>query len=301
MNDNKKIEEKIRKYDDKFNSFENWLDKSNLRVDDKLIRKYKNLKEECELLKEQNLLEFVLIKYKLLGKISKAIKDNKDSRIGVVKQTHQKFLKILLIINIIIFIVYEILMIPLIISFPLFVILVFAPFAVFLPIEALIVFPIILYLERKNINLYVFSGIGTKNNPIIIENPFDLPLEFCLKKSNNYILIKNNKLNLLEFDRCQNVTIESCEFKWLNYRLCSNCIIKNSRIIPNFGFDRCSDMTIDNLEIERFVFIRSNNNHILNCKIERIETIGCHNNIIRNTIAPPEELNKINNNLKNEK
>jgi len=116
------------------------------------------------------------------------------------------------------------------------------------------------------------KGIGTEENPIIIEPSIKIPQIFFLKGSDIHILIKNfnSNKNKISINSCKNVNFEDCVLK--------SCILNHSphTNIRNVSADYLKISYCSYTEVKDSVFkrvkIQNSTLHIsfLNCTINRI-------------------------------
>jgi len=102
--------------------------------------------------------------------------------------------------------------------------------------------------NKENLNL---QGNGTKNDPIVIDEKANIPVNLIFKTENLYILIKDTNIGFAVFDKCKNITIEDSIVLTLKMKSCQNITIQNNiiRDIKNYyGFN----IIVENNRIHSF-------------------------------------------------
>ena len=90
-------------------------------------------------------------------------------------------------------------------------------------------------------------GLGTKEDPYVIDSKEFLPVRFRIKNSKLHILIRNCKFEFISLWRSQNITIQDCSCDiYLHY--CHEIHIENCNI-PTFSFDYCYNNVLKNCTI----------------------------------------------------
>jgi len=102
--------------------------------------------------------------------------------------------------------------------------------------------------NKENLNL---QGNGTKNDPIIIDEKANIPVNLIFKTDDLYIFIKNTNIGFVVFDKCKNITIEDSIVLTLKMKSCQNITVQNNIIkdIKNYyGFN----IIVENNRIHSF-------------------------------------------------
>ncbi|MCJ7651369.1 MAG: hypothetical protein MUP85_22400 [Candidatus Lokiarchaeota archaeon] len=174
---------------------------------------------------------------------------------------------------------------------------------VFLNIHLLVViiglFPIsiiegvfILYYYSKSIrkiDVSIYQGKGTKNDPIIINSISSIssyPILFRMKNLN--IVLKNLELDDLGIFYSKNIIIENCYFKDIHIYKSEEIEVKDSSISKSLSVSNCIKVSIDSseiwqLELNRNLFSIYQNNHIDNI-VHISKEKPNSNNVYRNNI-----------------
>jgi len=76
-------------------------------------------------------------------------------------------------------------------------------------------------IQYENLELEC-NGMGTKDNPVVIDSFFDPKLNIEVTESDIYIIFKGCTLKFLNIYYCTNISIINCELGVLDLRNCSN-------------------------------------------------------------------------------
>lgn len=82
----------------------------------------------------------------------------------------------------------------------------------------------------KNKTSVGWKGKGTQNEPIVIDDSIDLPLNIKFMTGDLYIHIRNVDINVLVLDKCQNVIVEDSILSKIKIVKCNNVIIRENLI-----------------------------------------------------------------------
>jgi hypothetical protein len=82
----------------------------------------------------------------------------------------------------------------------------------------------------KNNTSVGWKGKGTKNEPIVIDDSIDLPLNIRFMTGDLYINIRNIDINVLVLDKCQNIIVEDSILSKIKIVKCNNVIIRENLI-----------------------------------------------------------------------
>lgn len=107
-----------------------------------------------------------------------------------------------------------------------------------------------------------WKGNGTENEPFIIDDSIDLPVDVIFKTEDLYINMKDIDINIVILDKCQNIIIEDSIISYLKLKSCENIVIKNNlirKVKNSFG----KNIIIENNRIHRFFNIRKFTIYIL--------------------------------------
>jgi hypothetical protein len=170
------------------------------------------------------------------------------------------------------------------------VVLIMSLFGIIL-IEGLIVlyYYILIIRSERKIDVSIYQGKGTKNNPIIIDSISSLPSDPILFRMKNLnIVLKNLELDDLRIYYSKNIIIENCCFKDLHIYKGEEIEIKNSSISKSLGVYNSNKILIDSSEIwqlklDKNLFSIYQNNRIYNV-VKFSKENPNSNNIYRNNI-----------------
>lgn len=82
----------------------------------------------------------------------------------------------------------------------------------------------------KNNTSVGWKGKGTQNEPIVIDDNIDLPLNIRFLTGDLYINIRNIDINVLVLDNCQNIIVEDSILSKIKLIKCNNIIIRENLI-----------------------------------------------------------------------
>jgi len=129
----------------------------------------------------------------------------------------------------------------------------------------------ILYYYSKSIrkiDVSIYQGKGTKNDPIIINSISSIPSHPILFRMKNLnIVLKNLELDDLGIYYSKNIIIENCSFRDINIYKSEAIEVKDSSISKSLSVSNCIKVSIDSSEIwqlklNRNLFSIYQNNHI---------------------------------------
>lgn len=75
-----------------------------------------------------------------------------------------------------------------------------------------------------------WKGKGAQNEPIVIDDSIDLPLNIRFMTDDLHIHIRNVDINVLVLDNCQNIIVEDSILSKIKIVKCSNVIIRENLI-----------------------------------------------------------------------
>ena len=125
------------------------------------------------------------------------------------------------------------------------------PFSTFLNFKGTVDFS--RYETRIKMSIQI-TGEGTKNNPYVIvikeDCKFDLP-ELIIYESDSFIEIKDSKVHRLVVEKCENVVISDCKFKWLNmidmvHGEISNVMVRKKAIVMH-----CDELVFRDFKVKK--------------------------------------------------
>ena len=85
------------------------------------------------------------------------------------------------------------------------------------------------FFDKNETNIG-WKGKGTQNEPIIIDDSIDLPLNVRFMTGDLYIHIRNIDINVLVLDNCQNIIVEDSILSKIKLVKCNNVIIRENLI-----------------------------------------------------------------------
>jgi hypothetical protein len=96
-----------------------------------------------------------------------------------------------------------------------------------------------------------WEGDGTQNNPIIVDNLFDLPSDLSINRIKDYIVFKDLTISSINFSFCRNITVQRCEIHSLYISVCHNMILEENAI-KSFNISFGGNNLIIRNEIPRY-------------------------------------------------
>ncbi|TFG30046.1 MAG: hypothetical protein EU532_01835 [Promethearchaeota archaeon] len=106
------------------------------------------------------------------------------------------------------------------------------------------------YIERYN-----WKGVGTHDNPILIEDNDDLPQYLLFKTGEKYIEIKDIDIGGIIFEKCQNIILEDSILSLVKLKSCKDIIIKDN-LIRDIKIILGANISIENNRFHTFFNIR---------------------------------------------
>ncbi len=110
------------------------------------------------------------------------------------------------------------------------------------------------YLE-KNKEKANWNGSGTQNNPIIINDNSELPLNITFKTEDLYIHIRDIDINVLILDKCQNIILEDSIISIVKLLSCENIVVRNN-LIREIKLFFGKNIVIEKNRIYSFLYMR---------------------------------------------
>ena len=75
-----------------------------------------------------------------------------------------------------------------------------------------------------------WNGQGTKEDPITINSPRNIPIKMIFSNNRYYITFKKLNLRSLTLFKCKHVLVEDCKISSLNLTMCQKITVKSSSI-----------------------------------------------------------------------
>ena len=85
------------------------------------------------------------------------------------------------------------------------------------------------FFEENKANID-WKGKGTQNEPIVIDDRIDLPLNIRFMTGDLYIHIRNIDINIIVLENCQNIILEDSILSKIKLIKCNNIIIRENLI-----------------------------------------------------------------------
>lgn len=85
------------------------------------------------------------------------------------------------------------------------------------------------FFEENKANID-WKGKGTQNEPFVIDDRIDLPLNIRFLTGDLYIHIRNIDINILILENCQNIIVEDSILSKIKIVKCNNVIIRENLI-----------------------------------------------------------------------
>ncbi len=85
------------------------------------------------------------------------------------------------------------------------------------------------FFEENKANID-WKGKGTHNEPIVIDDRIDLPLNIRFMTGDLYIHIRNIDINILVLENCQNIIVEDSILSKIKVIKCNNVVIRKNLI-----------------------------------------------------------------------
>jgi hypothetical protein len=85
------------------------------------------------------------------------------------------------------------------------------------------------FFEENKANID-WKGKGTQNEPFVIDDRIDLPLNIRFMTGDLYIHIRNIDINILVLENCQNIIVEDSILSKIKILKCNNVIIRENLI-----------------------------------------------------------------------
>lgn len=111
------------------------------------------------------------------------------------------------------------------------------------------------YFDKNNTSVG-WKGKGTQNEPIIIDDSIEFPLNIRFMTGDLYIHIRNIDINILVLDNCQNIIVEDSILSKIKLIKCNNVIIREN-IIRDMKIFFGSDNIIEKNRIYTLINLRS--------------------------------------------
>ena len=111
------------------------------------------------------------------------------------------------------------------------------------------------FFEENKANID-WKGKGTQNEPIVINDRIDLPLNIRFMTGDLYIHIRNIDINILILENCQNIIVEDSILSKIKILRCNNVIIREN-LIRDMKIFFSSDNIIEKNRIYTIINLRS--------------------------------------------
>ena len=111
------------------------------------------------------------------------------------------------------------------------------------------------FLDKNKTNIG-WKGKGTQNEPIVIDDSIDLPLNLMFMTGDLDIHIRNIDINVLVLDNCQNIIVEDSILSKIKIVKCSNVIIREN-LIRDMKIFFGRDNIIEKNRVYTILYLRS--------------------------------------------
>ncbi|MFW9877747.1 MAG: hypothetical protein ACFFG0_32060 [Candidatus Thorarchaeota archaeon] len=152
----------------------------------------------------------------------------------------------------------------------------------------------LLFKAPSDNKLHGFKGDGSIDNPVKIEPIEEIVNPFELKRTKQYVVIRNCSFNMVFLTKCRNIIIDSCKINILDLTSCSAIEIRNTSIKNDLILSICKIIKIEGCSIAKFIIRISHSNIVKNCIIQIIENESSRGNTFVKNVIPERELLKLN-------
>lgn len=145
------------------------------------------------------------------------------------------------------------------------------------------------FTERDLLNIaqeQKWEGLGTKDNPYIIESTEGLPRALIISKSLLNLSFKNCKLNRMRFKTCQNISFDGCELYTLVLSKCSRIEVKNVHFNRALVLKDCNNINIDYCAIPFLDMYLTFESSFKHCSIDEIDSSFSRGNLFEENEIP---------------
>ena len=149
-------------------------------------------------------------------------------------------------------------------------------------------------------------GVGTMQNPVIINNLLPLPKRVSIKNYSLFFKFENLSLKKLYLEHCENFNIMNCEIDLIRMNSCTNINFSECRIPRELKLKECRNVRFERCLIRKAIVFKSNDIVIKNSLIIHLSNWMSKNNIYESnnikelrTNVKQETLHKQNNIINN--
>ena len=122
------------------------------------------------------------------------------------------------------------------------------------------------------------SGMGTKLDPIVIDNSSPIPKRFTIRNNKLHIHAKNIKSKKLGLDISENITFENCEFSQVRLLCSSNIKFESTIISSDIRLRECENIALENCFIKKIIQLKSKSCNFKECYIVQLRDFMSKNN-----------------------
>ncbi|MFX1496043.1 MAG: hypothetical protein ACFFBH_00815 [Promethearchaeota archaeon] len=113
-------------------------------------------------------------------------------------------------------------------------------------------------------------GLGTIQDPIIIDNSLNLPKRVSIKNYKLYFNFKSLQIVKLYLENCENFAFSNCEIGLIRMSSCSDITFIECNIPRDLKLKECQNVTFEKCLIRKTILFKSNDVSLKNCIIIRL-------------------------------